>query len=75
LRLLGGLQTGHRGRPGAPELGSGGGGQAHRGHEPLHGLGEFLVAGQRRHLVLPQIQVTPRQLVQVRPLRHRTRLY
>src|SRR3546814_7281418 len=39
------------------------------GHRLLHGLGKLRIGGQRCHLVLPEIDVAPRQILQIRAVR------
>jgi len=56
------------------QLRRGGGRHTQGGHELLQGFGKFRVAGQGRHLVLPQVQVPPRQFIEIRLLRHRHRV-
>jgi hypothetical protein len=63
--------AGHGGRPGRHHGRQAAGGHPHGGHDFLQGLGEGGVGRQRRHLVLPEIDIAPRQIVQIRWLAFR----
>jgi hypothetical protein len=56
-----------------PQPGHGAGGVGRpQPDQPVEGVGDLGVGGQRRHLALPQIEVAARQVLHIGRIRHRS---
>jgi hypothetical protein len=66
--------TAEGGRPGRPRRRQAAGSHAQGRHHLLHGLRERRIGRQRRHLILPEVDVAARQILQIRGFRVLLRL-